>query len=248
MTTRRKRARRPLRLPSRAQVEAWLDQTEELLVHGAIFAAPLAADAPVAYLAARNIIDVYRWPGVIAWCGAIAVEAVGLVTTYTALQYRDYNATRAEGQPSAPAGLAWALTGLYFGSTLALTYLGTVPGLRAVSLVIMPVLGVVGSIVQAMRQDHRRRLAANAKAEKKAGRRLATVRVDPAPVQIVQSVSRPDTRMAVLDYLAVHPDAANAEIVRELCADGHSRSTVYDNLSRVRQNGHAITAPPSAAV
>ena len=180
----------------------------------------------------------------IAWCGAIAVEAVGLVTTYTALQYRDYNATRTEGQPSAPAGMAWALTGLYFASTLALTYLGTVPGLRAVSLVIMPVLGIVGSIVQAMRQDHRRRLKANDKAATKAKNAAGKAASAKAPaIRAVSTVeAKPDTRSAIVDYLAAHPEAANPEIVRELCADGYGRTAVYKWIPRVRENGHAVTA------
>lgn len=200
-----------------------IDEFEHFLVGIAAKIAPWAADLPVAYLAARNIIDVLQWHPAIGWVAACAVEALGLACTATALEFADYNATRNSKQPPAPTGLAWAMVGVYFGSSLVLSLLATFTGLELFAILVWPVISSVGTLVHAMRKDHVRRLAANEQVRERERnerreRKLERERVqheqersEREPEQVPNGRELSEIEQRLVQFYADHPGASYSQ-------------------------------------
>lgn len=236
------------------RIESGIDEFEQFAVGIAAKVAPWAADLPVAYLAARNIIDVLGWHPAIGWTAAAAVEALGLACTATALEFADYNATRNSKQPPAPVGMAWSMVGVYFGSSLVLSLLATFTRLEIFAILVWPVVSSVGTLVHAMRKDHARRLAANeqmkAQAREDRERRKADKALAQAEAiaeQATQDVAQPlpqlSKREQVLDYflrnpLATQQEAADALKVTRQAVGQHLRK--LEESGAIKRNGHGI--------
>lgn len=237
-----------------SSIESSIDEFEHFLVGIAAKIAPWAADLPVAYLAARNIIDMLQWHPAIGWIAAAAVEALGLACTSTALEFADYNATRNSKQPPAPTGLAWAMVGVYFGSSLVLSLLATFTGLELFAILVWPVISSVGTLVHAMRKDHARRLAANEQVKaqaredrerRKADKALAQAEaiVEQATQEVAQPLPQLSKRDQVLDYFLRNPLASQQEAANVI---GISRQAVGQHLQglekagAIKRNGHGV--------
>lgn len=223
------------------RVELSLDEVEHFLVALAAKVAPWAADLPVAYLAARNIIDVLQWHPAIGWVAACAVEALGLACTATALEFADYNATRRKTDPPAPASMAWAMVGVYFGASLVLSLLATFTGLELFAILVWPVISSVGTMVHAMRQDHTRRLAANEqvkaqareeRARKREERRAERSQAVQNTVQNSRELS--EQEQTLVQYIAEHPGHSYRTISAVI---GHSPSWISTTVQRLEREG-----------
>jgi len=237
------------------RVESSLDELEHFLVGIAAKIAPWAADLPVAYLAARNIIDVLQWHPAIGWIAAAAVEALGLACTATALEFADYNATKRKTDPPAPTSLAWAMVGVYFGSSLVLSLLATFTRLELFAVLVWPVISSVGTLVHAMRKDHARRLAANDAARERERnerreRKLERERVqheqerserEPEQAQNVHELSEREQQL--VQFYADHPGASYSEAAQ---ACERSKTWVANSVNgllragTLRKNGHGV--------
>ena len=90
---------------------------------------------------------------------AIIVESLGLATTTTALELREYNAGKRKSDPRAPFALAAVLVGVYLVVAVGLTVaLDIVPTLAVYSPAIFPALSLCGVTTLAIRGDHKRRV------------------------------------------------------------------------------------------
>lgn len=136
--------------------------------------APWLAPLPTAYLIGRATYHHLNWPEWVAFVGAVTVETLGLATTATALELREWNAHKRKTDPEAPARLALGLVGLYFVTATGLTVaLDIFPDLSTYAPAIFPFLSLAGVTVLALRNDHRRRVEGiqKEKAERRAERR-----------------------------------------------------------------------------
>lgn len=146
-------------------------------------AAPWLAPIPTAWLVCAQTIKHLAWPVPVAICAALIVESLGLAATNTALELRDYNASKRKTDPRAPAWLAGLLVAGYILIAVVLTVaLDVLPGLARWAPAIFPALSLTGAVILALRADHRRRLAAirAEKAERRAARINAPMRSKPA--------------------------------------------------------------------
>ena len=135
---------------------------------------PWLAPLPTAYLIGRATYRHLAWPDWVAIVAAITVEALGLATTTTALELREWNAHKRKSDSQAPARLALGLVGLYFATAIGLTVaLDIFPVLSTYAPAIFPLLSLAGVTVLALRNDHRRRIEGiqQEKAERRAARR-----------------------------------------------------------------------------
>jgi len=151
----------------------------------------------------------------VAVVAAIIVESLGLATTATALDLREYNASKRKSDPRAPFTLAAVLVGVYLVVALALTVaLDIAPVLATYSPAIFPLLSLVGVSVLALRADHKRRVGAIAqeKAERKT-RRTA------------QQVHKADAQRA-------HSGNGRG-------AQGSAQNNAFDTVNRTRQERKA---------
>jgi len=150
--------------------------------------APWAAPVPTAYLVGWATVEYLRWPAWVGFVAAVIVESLGLATTATALELREYNASKRKSDPRAPFALAVVLVGVYFVVAVGLTVaLDILPALATYAPGVFPVLSLGGVTVLALRSDHRRRLSAieREKAERRASRKASrkVSRKRPASVQ-----------------------------------------------------------------
>jgi len=136
--------------------------------------APWLSPLPTAYLVGRATVLHLAWPVEVGIVAAVIVECLGLATTVTALDLREYNASKRKTDPVAPFPLAAMLVGVYLVVAVVLTVaLDTVPMLATYAPALFPGLSLAGMMILALRHDHARRLAAIAesKAEAAADRR-----------------------------------------------------------------------------
>lgn len=214
------------------KLRTWINQVEALATDIVARIAPWAAPIPTAYLVGRATVVYLRWPVWVGLVAAVIVESLGLATTVTAFELREYNHTRGETDPVAPFGIAAGLVGVYVGVAVGLTVaLDISDELVRYAPVIFPLLSLCGVTVLALRRDHRRRMAEierreaeieRKKAEKRAARaasRAASGNVQTS-VQIVQiddskSVQRDgqSVQNGVLDGVNVSKRARRALIL-----------------------------------
>jgi hypothetical protein len=122
---------------------------------------PWFSPLPTAYLTAQATVRHLGWPGGMGVVAGAIIEGLGLASVATALELREYNATRRKSDPKAPFGLTVALAGVYLASVTALTVvLDTAPRLATYAPLIFPLMSLTGATLLAIRADHRQRLAA----------------------------------------------------------------------------------------
>ncbi|MFM8321277.1 MAG: winged helix-turn-helix transcriptional regulator [Chloroflexota bacterium] len=234
-----------------------LRRIESALTDLAAGLVPWLAPIPSAYLVGRASIEYLAWPVPVAIVAAVIVEGLGLSSVATALELREYNATRRKTDPAAPFWLAAALAGAYLLTAITLVVLlDLVPSLAHVAPAIWPVLSLVGAVTLAVRADHRRRLAslateaAERKAERKANRQGERQAAPPADRQIPSNNPITDTSLdklqagkkaaqaarldTLLDLYLDNPDLTPSEAARRL---GVSRQTIYTYLGELETAG-----------
>ncbi|MBU0493892.1 MAG: helix-turn-helix domain-containing protein [Chloroflexi bacterium] len=179
--------------------------------------APWLAPLPTAYLVGRATVEHLHWPDLVGIIAAAIVESLGLATTVTALELREYNASKRKSDPGAPFGLAAGLVVVYLVVALALTVvLDTVPELARYAPAIFPLLSLAGMIILALRADHVRRL--NGIAENKAAareeraarrqqqRQHAADPAEPSAPPVLVSDSAPASPATYAEFIRQHPD------------------------------------------
>ncbi len=238
------------------RIERTFDTFEHLIVHLAIKLTPWLIDILPAFLAYKNFTEVLDYPLWIAGGSGLAVELLGLGCASQALKFRRYNKTKRVSDPSAPESIAWAMTGVYFGSSLTICLLGAFPQLSLVSFLTFPLMGAVGTLVHAMEQDHQDRLAtiardkaekreerAQRRAEKQAMVAQAEAIAQQAEQGLAQAVDKPSTREQVLGYFLRNPlarqqDAANALHISRQAVSQHLQA--LEKAGTIRRNGHGV--------
>ena len=242
-------------------IRKFFSEIEALITDAVAKIAPWAAPIPTAYLVGRATVEHLRWPPAVGVVAAVIVESLGLATTATALELREYNATRRKSDPIAPFALAAALVGIYFTVAVGLTVaLDIAPALAIYAPAIFPSLSLVGMTVLALRADHRRRLALieAVKLERKARRQMRRqARRQAAGVQVSKNSSnvassneflnaarqaKREARLdALVEFYRTNPTAGPTEAGRAI---GVSRQTIYvynaelERLGRIRRNGN----------
>jgi len=206
--------------------------------------APWLAPLPTAYLTATATIKHLSWPPVMGMIAGVIIELLGLASVATALELREFNATRRQYpvdwtqeqiakskkvvDPAAPFGLAVALGGVYFASVVLLTVLlDTLPELARGAPIIFPVLSLAGVTVLGIRADHRRRLEKIAAGNdgRKRGRSTGTLpamlaqapkKAESLPVTVSAESGSLDTNSRAAAYLAANPGISGSELGRKL--------------------------------
>lgn len=215
--------------------------------------APWLAPVPTAFLVGRSTVVHLGWPVAVGIVAALIVESLGLASSATALELREYNLRRRKSDPRAPFALAVALLGVYFVVATGLTVLlDIVPGLARLAPGVFPALSLCGVTVLALRADHRRRLEAIAheKAERRA-ERLArrqeagavgskttkTVHIDTHldKARAARSARRQERLAALAELLEADPNLSPSKAARDL---GLARQTIYNYLDELRENGN----------
>ena len=85
-----------------ASIRDWMDQLEALATDAVARIAPWAAPVPTAYLVGRSIVEHLHWPTIVGVVAAVLVECLGLATTATALELREFNRSKGKSDPAAP--------------------------------------------------------------------------------------------------------------------------------------------------
>lgn len=237
-------------------------EIETVLTDAVAKVAPWCAPIPTAYLVGRATVEHLAWPVWVGIVAAVIVESLGLATTATALELREYNASKRKSDPPAPFVLAAVLVGIYLVVAVGLTVaLDTLPVLAVYSPAIFPILSLCGVTVLAIRGDHRRRVETieDEKAERKAKRtskrmskRTSTnvVQVNTSNVQgngheTVQNgaldavnTCRRERKALVLDAMMDiyrdSPEMGATEVARQLDI---GRSTVYNYMADLEKQG-----------
>jgi hypothetical protein len=249
------------------KLQMWINQVEALATDTVARIAPWAAPVPTAYLVGRATVVHLHWPVWVGIVAAIIVESLGLATTVTAFELREYNQSKRKSDPVAPFGVAAGLVGIYVGVAVGLTVaLDISDKLVQYAPVIFPLLSLCGVTVLALRRDHRRRVVEieQGKAERRMSRGVSgNVQGD---VQIIQvddgkrvqrdtknvqngvldgvNVSKRARRALLLDAMVDiyrdSPGIGATDLARQL---GIGRSTVYTyneeliEQGRIHRNG-----------
>lgn len=235
------------------KIENFVDGIESTAVDLVARLSPWLAPLPTAYLTARATVAHLGWPEPMGAVAGVIIESLGLGAVSTALELREYNATRRKSDPQAPFGLAAVLTGVYFASVTALTVaLDTLPDLATYAPLVFPILSLAGVTVLAIRADHRRRLAAieTVKAERKARRKGGRQAGVKPTVQNVSGLdvsehkldaanaARANNKVAILerlvDILVNSPGTGVTDLARQV---GRSRTTIYGYLAELETAG-----------
>jgi hypothetical protein len=235
----------------------WTGQIEALATDAVAKVAPWAAPIPTAYLVGRATVEHLHWPMWVGFITAVIVESLGLATTATALELREYNQSKRKSDPVAPFPLAAVLVGVYLLIATGLTVaLDIAPTLAVYSPAIFPLLSLCGVTVLGLRGDHRRRVGAieAVKAERKAKRYAKRQSTHQATaVELSENVSNNEksntnlddlqtARMSkrearmdnLLTFYASNPDAGATEAGRAI---GVSRQTIYTYNTELEQTG-----------
>jgi len=201
----------------------WMGRIEAMATDVVARLAPWTAPLPTAYLVGRATVEHLRWPTAVGIVVAIIVESLGLATTATALELREYNKSKRKSDPFAPFALSAVLVGVYFAVAVGLTVaLDIVPTLATYAPAIFPILSLCGVTVLALRGDHRRRVVtlAQGKAERKAARqrrKSAARRAELEPAQVAHYTETGDnTRKRARAILAERPGISGSELGRKL--------------------------------
>jgi hypothetical protein len=195
-------------------------QIEAIMTDAVAKVAPWAAPIPTAYLVGRATVDHLNWP---VWVGVVAaaiVESLGLATTATALELRQYNASKRKPDPHGPFALAAVLVGIYLVVAVGLTVaLDILPVLAVYSPAVFPLLSLCGVTTLAIRGDHKRRLEAirAEKAERKAARsrnRKPVRKVEGIPAHYTETSKKTKERARAI--LEERPGISGSELGRQL--------------------------------
>ena len=237
----------------------YLESFDSIIADVGAKVAPWLAPLPTAFLIGKSTYNHLDWPGWVAVVAAITVEALGLATTSTAMELREWNAHKRKTDPQAPAKLALGLVGLYFVTAIGLTVaLDIFPDLSTYAPAIFPLLSLAGVTVLALRNDHRRRVAGveNEKADRKAERRAARqsknkhereskpVKVDTFDKRQAAITARKQRQLeALLTLYDGNPHLSVSDAAKQA---GVSRQTIYNHLNelegtgRVHRNGQGV--------
>lgn len=231
-----------------------LDRLEFIISEGGAKIAPWLAPLPTAYLIGRATVQHLAWPGWVATVAAITIEALGLATTSTALELREWNAHKRKTDPDAPVNLAYGLVGLYFVTATGLTVaLDIFPSLSTYAPAIFPLLSLAGVTVLALRSDHRRRVAEleKEKAERKAdraARHANDVKIDKFDKrQAALSAKKQQQLNILLTLYQAHPELSVSDAANQMQV---TRQTVYNWLEeletegRIHRNGQGVEVQP----
>lgn len=181
------------------KIEGFVDSAESTAVDLVARLSPWLAPLPTAYLTATATVKHLSWPTQMGAVAGVVIESLGLASVSTALELREYNATKRKSDPTAPFGLSVALAGVYFGAVTSLTVaLDTIPSMATFAPLAFPILSLAGVTVLAIRRDHRRRIEAIAqqKAERRATRatRKSAQKDRPARAQRVHQGDAPEVQ------------------------------------------------------
>ncbi len=214
-------------------------QLEITLTDAVARTVPWCSPLPTAYLTARATVRHLSWPNAMGLVAGLIIEGLGLASVATALELREYNATRrkypaewtAEQRrkskmkvdPPAPFALAVVLVGLYFVSVTALTVaLDTTPRLAVYAPLLFPLLSLGGVTVLALRANHRRRLGGLAQRD--------------APSKCPTSAQESAQGRRTARAQGVHSEAARVEHVT---AQQSAQNGVLDAVNRTRRERKA---------
>lgn len=240
------------------ELRNWIDQAESFAADIVAKIAPWIAPIPTAYLVGRATIKHLNWPFLIGLVAAIIVESLGLATTLTALELRDYNKSKRKSDPPAPFWLAAILVGTYFIVALGLTVaLDIFPEQAIFAPGIFPLLSLCGVTILALRADHGRRLKA-IKADKqerketrqrrrRESRQMTTSEMskttsnsgkmdaDFDTLQAARLAKKEQRLDALLKFYLDNPEAGPTEAAREI---GVVRQTVYNYNDELEAAGY----------
>jgi len=240
------------------ELRDWIDQVESFIADIVAKIAPWVAPIPTAYLVGRATINHLNWPFLIGLIAAVIVESLGLATTLTALELRDYNKSKRKSDPAAPFWLAAILVGTYFIVALSLTVaLDIFPEQAIFAPGIFPLLSLCGVTILALRADHGRRLKA-IKADKqerkearqkrrREKRQLATsemskttskdgkMDVDFDALRAARLAKKEGRLDALLRFYLDNPKAGPSEAAREI---GVVRQTIYNYNDELEAKGY----------
>lgn len=212
---------------------------------------PVLAPAPTAYVVGAALQRVLGWPIWVAGLAALILEGLGFVAVDTAGQIYQYNRTNNAAERSAkltaPAGLAYAVAGLYLVVVLAFVlFLDTVKALARLAPAAFPFLSLVGFLLFTLRKDQQAREEARKEARQlaQANRHLARKALSNCAQGNVnlrtrqrQLAHKPITDNDLLAWWTAHPAASNAETGRQF---GISRQAVQqrrENLTLPQHKG-----------
>jgi hypothetical protein len=240
------------------ELREWIDQIESFVADIVAKIAPWVAPIPTAYLVGRATIRHLRWPFLIGLIAAVIVESLGLATTLTALELREYNKSKRKSDPAAPFWLAAILVGVYFVVALGLTVaLDIFPEQAIFAPGIFPLLSLCGVTVLALRADHGRRLKtikADKRERKEAHQRrrreerqLTTSEMSKTTskdgkmdanldaLQAARLTKKEDRLDALLRFYLDNPEAGPSEAARGI---GVVRQTIYNYNDELEARGY----------
>jgi hypothetical protein len=202
-------------------------QIEVVLTDAVAKIAPWTAPIPTAYLVGRATVEHLGWPVAVGIVVAIIVESLGLATSATALELREYNASKRKSDPRAPFALATVLVAVYLAVAVGLTVaLDIAPVLGIYSPAIFPFLSLTGVTVLAIRGDHRRRVEGieMERAARRSARnrnRKPTQKVEPLPESVSAGTARytetgAETKKRARVILEERPGISGSELGRQL--------------------------------
>ncbi|GAB4577532.1 MAG: hypothetical protein Fur0022_02630 [Anaerolineales bacterium] len=227
------------------QLEIWESAAVDLVARFSPWLAPF----PTAYLVGRATVIHLSWPGWVGVISAIIVESLGLATTATALELREWNAHKRKVDPQAPVWLAFGLVGLYFVTATGLTIaLDIFPSLATYAPAIFPLLSLAGVTVLVLRRDHRRRVEA-VKKDKEARKAVRQKGVKVSKIQKFDTLQAGKTikKQRLLEsLLAAYRETPGLSVTDAARQVGVTRQTVYNWLNelesdeRIHRNGQGV--------
>jgi hypothetical protein len=134
------------------------NQIESLAVDIIAILAPWLSPLPSAYLVYRATQEHFGWPFLVSAAGALAVEAIGVVSVVVALRLHEWNQTKNSKEPAAPFGLAVAVCAFYLVVTVGLVvFLKVFPELVNFAPAVFPFLAITGAVNIALKDGQKRR-------------------------------------------------------------------------------------------
>lgn len=225
------------------------DAIESVLTDIASRLGPWLLPLVTAGLVYRAAVTRLAWPIWQALTAAAGLELFGLGATGTALTLWGYNRSKRKSDPTAPAGLAVALAGVYFLVVSALVVvIEVLPAAVTWTPLAFPVLSLSAVGILALRLDHKARLDAvrTVRIERSAQRSGRTpAERTPNDAERQPNERRTEALDAIVAHVTEHPGASLAELAR---VAGRSKSTVSAYVGalvedgRLRRNGHGIEA------
>jgi hypothetical protein len=235
----------------------WVRQLESLATDTVAKIAPWAAPIPTAYLVGRATIIHLQWPWWVGIVTAVTIESLGLTTTATALELREYNRSKRKSDPPAPFALAVGLVAVYLMVAIGLTVaLDIVPALVDYTPALFPALSLTGVTILALRSDHRRRIEAveadkrkrsERRSSRRSGQRSETMNNNGQGDQsemvnldilnranAVRKASKQEAMNRLLEHFMHSPNASYSEAGRSV---GRSKSWVAGAVSELKMAG-----------